>query len=185
VPNIPEPIIARLKGLFPDISDIGSNRDPGSESPWKSQYTHPLFFPLVMNYDHGPGWVFYEPETIDALIKGSAVDDTAFNTLLSVKSCIHSDLPWNNVAAFNNVAVSFSGVIPDVDILESLFPYEADFAIDSLKRIDKRRPFSPDVLTYVSENAKIFSGLDGVGEDFIKNRAMRIARDLAFHYGDI
>ncbi len=176
----PKSAYSYLKSLYPEIGDVKAI--PGETSPWRGPNTHPIFFPIVLNEMLGTRWMFYEPETLDSVLAKYNPEKAPMNTLFSLKACLRSDLPWNSVAAFNNIVVSFAGSIPTVDMLESVLPYEINFAIDTMKRIDRSRKFSEEITEYAKQNERIYSGFDGISEDFIISRAKRIPSDLAYHY---
>jgi hypothetical protein len=179
---IPSSVLAQLKIIYPDLEV--KKVDPSDISPWKNPLTNPFFYLLVLNEKYGMDYLDFEPETLDAILKKYDPSNVNMSTLSTIKACIKSDNCWNNVAAFNNAVISLNGEIPAVELLESVTPAEMDFTVDTLRRIDKKREFSQDVLGYIEQNNRMYSGFEGLGENIIKSRSENLLRDLEWQYLD-
>jgi len=178
---VPAQALERLKGLYPEIQ--WREAVASAISPWRSPYVHPMFFLVVMP-DISRDWIEYEPETLMGILEKRKPEDMQVNMLLAVKACLKSDLAWNNVGAFNNVALSFSGEIPRTDILEYVSPHEVDLALDCMGRIDKR-PLAADVEKYIEVIHAFHSKGGERTSPGILLKAKTILPDMENHYSSL
>lgn len=182
--SLPDSVVRQARQLFPELSGLDKPSQAANLSPWSNAETHPFFFAIVLNHKFGAEWVFFEPETVLQYIEKFKASDEIGNEILCVKSCLHADSAWNDIGAFNNVIISFSGSIPKTDLLEHVFPHEVHFAKDVMKRIDEDREWSPDVLGYADAVNRMHAGFEGSGKQYTEHRVKRVPRDLAYHFGE-
>ena len=177
---IPNSVLKQLKVIYPylEVRKV----DPSDISPWIDPLTNPFFYVLVLNEKHGADYLDFEPETLDAILDRYNPSKVNMGSLFTIKACTKSDNCWNNVAAFNNAVISFNGEIPIIELMESITPAEIDFTVDTLKRIDRKREFSPDVLGYIKQNTRMYSGFEGLGDNIIKSRSENLLRHLEWQY---
>ena len=96
-------------------------------------------------------WMTWEPETTWAEIKsetGVDLDDISRSTrnkIMSYRLAINSSAPWEDWPVFLNVALAFSGSVPNTDSAQVISPSQVAWAISKLTELHPDWKFSRSV----------------------------------------
>jgi len=101
-------------------------------------------------------WMVWEPETVWAEIEeltgidADSLPDITRNKIMSYRMAHNSSAPWEDWPVFTNVALTFSGVVPNTDTAQVLSPSQVAWAITKLRDIHPDWDFSIPVRSFAA-----------------------------------
>ena len=108
-----------------------------------------------LNQGLGMDWWEWEPETIEQILfirYGVALEDVNRDKIMAIKHLCNSDRAFHDWFEFNQLALSFSGVIADFEMLRKPTPGMIISAVKAMNYIrpDRESFFGEDVLKYMA-----------------------------------
>ena len=108
-----------------------------------------------LNQGLGVDWWEWEPETIERTLfirYGVALEDVNRDKIMAIKHLCNSDRAFHDWFEFNQLALSFSGVIADFEMLRKPTPGMIISAVKAMNYIrpDRESFFGDDVLKYMA-----------------------------------
>ena len=113
--------------------------------------SHPLALNLLMLSEFGPEYLGWEPETCWHEVKetwGGTVSEINRNKIQAIRTAHVSDSPYRKWEIFDLVCAGLVGSPPRFDLIQKPSPHRAAFALDTLRQIKDKTPFSNEVIKY-------------------------------------
>ena len=135
-------------------TQVARGLDVDSE-PWLDEDVHPILLLRDLTRTYGKEWLSWEPETIWSEVKvdeglKEEIPRVNKDKVMAVRVAVKTDLPWKELAVFENVALAFAGLVPRFDVMQPLEPYQVALGVDVLYRIHPGIEYDADVQGYIA-----------------------------------
>lgn len=118
---------------------------------WRHPNAHPLALSLILMDRYGSDYVEWEPDALKMTLRkeDTLLSDSVWTKILATRVLISSPSPWRQWEQFHWVALGLAGRAPNFKFMEMPQLGFLMSAIDTMRHIDRPRPFAEDVVKLI------------------------------------
>lgn len=119
---------------------------------WRHPNAHPLALTLLLADRYAPDFLSWEPEALRSTLKkdDTQLSDGVWTKILAARVIMMSPSPWRQWEQFHWVSYGLAGRAPNFVYLEKPELGFSMAAVDTMKIVDRTRPWAEDVDKYVA-----------------------------------
>lgn len=119
---------------------------------WRHPNAHPLALALLLGDKYSMDFLEWEPETLRRTLykDGGQLSESSWVKILAIRTLILSPTPWRQWEQFQWLSRGLAGRAPNFVYLEQPEIGFLMAAVDSMKLVDRSRPFAEDIDKFVA-----------------------------------
>jgi hypothetical protein len=119
---------------------------------WRHPNAHPMALTLILLNKYGNEYLEWEPEALRTTLKKdeTLISDSVWTKILAARVGMMSPAPWRQWEQFHHVVNGLAGRPPNFVYLERPEIGFIMAGIDTMKMMDRPRPFAEDIAKFVA-----------------------------------
>lgn len=119
---------------------------------WRHPNAHPMALTLILLDKYGQDYLEWDPEALRTTLKRDdlAISESVWTKILAARVVMMSGSPWRQWEQFNAVTTGLAGRAPNFVYLERPEIGFIMAGIDTMKMMDRTRPFAEDIVKFVA-----------------------------------